>query len=88
MQKLKLALASLALISSDVMAEEPVDLDMVGKIMDEGFNRSHVMETVYHLTDVIVAGTLDVDVARLVAPHHDHVHAREDRAGRVRTVGR
>ena len=34
-------------------AEEPLDYDMIGKIMDEGLNRSHVMETVYHLTDVI-----------------------------------
>jgi hypothetical protein len=34
-------------------AEEPVDYEMIGKIMDEGFNRSQVMETVLHLTDVI-----------------------------------
>ena len=32
---------------------EPVDYDMVNKIMDEGFNRSHVMDTLTYLTDVI-----------------------------------
>ena len=34
-------------------AEEPVDYEMIGKIMDEGFNRSQGMETVLHLTDGI-----------------------------------
>jgi hypothetical protein len=34
-------------------AEEPVDLDMVSRIRDEGLNRSKVMETAAHLTDRI-----------------------------------
>lgn len=34
-------------------AEEPVDLDMVNKIRDEGFNRSEVMESLRVLTDEI-----------------------------------
>jgi hypothetical protein len=40
-------------IVSAAHAEEPVDHETIGKIMDEGFNRSQVMETVLHLTDVI-----------------------------------
>ncbi|HYG63627.1 MAG TPA: peptidase, partial [Thermoanaerobaculia bacterium] len=32
---------------------EPVDLQMVSRIRDEGLHRSKVMETVEHLTDVI-----------------------------------
>ena len=35
------------------LAEEPVDLEMVSRIRDEGFRRSQVMETVRHLTDEI-----------------------------------
>jgi carboxypeptidase Q len=34
-------------------AEEPVDLDMVNRIRDEGLNRSKVMETAAYLTDRI-----------------------------------
>ena len=34
-------------------AEEPVDLEMVGRIRDEGLNRSQVMETAAHLTERI-----------------------------------
>ena len=36
-----------------VWAEEPVDLDMVNKIRDEGFNRSEVMESLRVLSDEI-----------------------------------
>jgi carboxypeptidase Q len=38
---------------ASVCAEEPVDLDMVTKIRDEGFNRSEVMESLRVLTDEI-----------------------------------
>jgi len=34
-------------------AEEPVDLETLSRIRNEGFRHSHVMETVHHLTDVI-----------------------------------
>jgi hypothetical protein len=34
-------------------AEEPVDLAMMTRIRDEGFRRSQVMDTLFHLTDVI-----------------------------------
>jgi hypothetical protein len=38
---------------TSVLADEPVDLDMVNKIRDEGFNRSEVMESLRVLTDEI-----------------------------------
>ena len=34
-------------------AQEPVDLSMMTRIRDEGLHRSQVMDTLYHLTDVI-----------------------------------
>jgi carboxypeptidase Q len=34
-------------------AEEPVDYSMMTRIRDEGLHRSQVMDTLYHLTDVI-----------------------------------
>ncbi len=34
-------------------AQEPVDLDMVNRIRDEGFNHSHVMDTLGYMTDII-----------------------------------
>lgn len=34
-------------------AEEPVDLDIVNLIRDEGFHRSEIMDTIKHITDVI-----------------------------------
>ena len=47
-------LAALAAVSTTTsFAEEPLDYEMIGKIMDEGFRRSQVMDTLYHLTDVI-----------------------------------
>ncbi len=48
-------LLALVLLISPVLAlaEEPVDLEMVSRIRDEGFRRSQVMETVRHLTDEI-----------------------------------
>lgn len=48
------ALAATALLwSIPVSAEEPVDLAMVTRIREEGLQRSQVMETVRHLTDVL-----------------------------------
>lgn len=38
---------------SQKSAEEPVDLDMVTRIREEGLRHSQVMETVRHLTDVL-----------------------------------
>jgi hypothetical protein len=35
------------------LAEEPVDLEMVSRIRDEGFRRSQVMETARHISDEI-----------------------------------
>jgi hypothetical protein len=52
MRKLMLVLLAATAVSSS-FADEPVDYDMIGKIMDESFNRSQVMDTLYHLTDVI-----------------------------------
>jgi hypothetical protein len=45
--------AALLLSSGLALSEEPVDLDMVNKIRDEGFNRSEVMESLRMLTDEI-----------------------------------
>ncbi|HLT29743.1 MAG TPA: hypothetical protein VK013_06855, partial [Myxococcaceae bacterium] len=41
--------------SGVVMAQEPVDLDMVSKIRQEAFHRSQVMDTFSHLTENIGA---------------------------------
>ena len=41
------------LLVTSSWAEEPVDLDMVNKIRDEGFNRSEVMESLSVLADEI-----------------------------------
>ncbi len=38
--------------AAQVQSQEPVDLDAIYKIKDEGFHRSKVMETVSYLTDV------------------------------------
>lgn len=46
-------LAAAALFALPLSAQEPVDLAMVTRIREEGFQRSQVMETVRHLTDVI-----------------------------------
>jgi carboxypeptidase Q len=45
--------ASLLLAPAALPAAEPVDLDMVNRIRDEGFHRSRVMDLVGQLTDVI-----------------------------------
>jgi len=47
-----LCLVSFLAVTS-IWAEEPVDLDMVNKIRDEGFNRSEVMESLRVLSDEI-----------------------------------
>jgi hypothetical protein len=47
-----LALACLFAINPAI-AEEPIDWDAVNRIRDEGFNRSQVMDTLEHMTDVI-----------------------------------
>jgi hypothetical protein len=41
------------LLSSALSAAEPVDLEMMSRIRDEGLNRSQVMDHIFHLTDVI-----------------------------------
>ncbi|MCH8127600.1 M20/M25/M40 family metallo-hydrolase [candidate division KSB1 bacterium] len=41
------------LISSPLVSQEKVDLDIVERIKEEGFNRSQVMDYAWHLTDVI-----------------------------------
>jgi hypothetical protein len=43
----------LALAALPVSAEEPVDLSMMTRIRDEGLHHSQVMDTLFHLTDVI-----------------------------------
>ncbi len=51
--KRTLVLAVLALSALPLRAEEPVDLSMMTRIRDEGLHNSQVMETLFHLTDVI-----------------------------------
>jgi carboxypeptidase Q len=46
-------LAVLALSALPLRAEEPVDLSMMTRIRDEGLHHSQVMDTLFHLTDVI-----------------------------------
>jgi carboxypeptidase Q len=46
-------LVVLQIAIATAVAAEPVDLDLVTKIRDEGFRRSQVMEIAWHLTDVI-----------------------------------
>ncbi|HSS48381.1 MAG TPA: M20/M25/M40 family metallo-hydrolase [Thermoanaerobaculia bacterium] len=43
----------LALFLLPLWAEEPVDLGMINRIREEGFHRSQVMDTAFHLTDVL-----------------------------------
>jgi carboxypeptidase Q len=42
-------------LATVVSAAEPVDLELVTRIRDEGFRRSQVMDIAWHLTDVIGA---------------------------------
>jgi carboxypeptidase Q len=51
--KRTLVLAVLALSALPLRAEEPVDLSMMSRIRDEGLHHSQVMDTLFHLTDVI-----------------------------------
>jgi len=43
----------LVLFLLPLSAEEPVDLGMINRIRDEGFHHSQVMDTAFHLTDVL-----------------------------------
>lgn len=45
--------AILVLAAASVAAQEPVDLDVVGRIREEGFQRSQVMELAWQMTDVL-----------------------------------
>jgi len=50
---LSVILQLLVLFLFPLWAEEPVDLGMINRIRDEGFHRSQVMDTAFHLTDVL-----------------------------------
>ena len=54
-RKVTLSVISLLLVLFllPLWAEEPVDLGMINRIRDEGFHRSQVMDTAFHLTDVL-----------------------------------
>ncbi|HYU31864.1 MAG TPA: M20/M25/M40 family metallo-hydrolase [Thermoanaerobaculia bacterium] len=49
----RLLIAALLVSPILALAEEPVDLEMVSRIRDEGFRHSQVLETVRHLTEEI-----------------------------------
>ncbi len=53
----RIPLVALALLSAllpvALVAKEPIDWEMVNRIRDEGFERSQVMDTLSHLTDII-----------------------------------
>lgn len=51
--KRTLVLALLVAAALPLGAEEPLDLSMMTRIRDEGLHHSEVMETLFHLTDVI-----------------------------------
>ena len=54
MKRMMLAAAAvLATAAGAFGADEPVDLDVISKIRDEGFNRSEVMDILAHLSDRI-----------------------------------
>jgi hypothetical protein len=54
MRKIYSAFVLFLFLSSPTYAQqEPVDLQMIEKIKDEGLNRSQVMKTAFYLTDVI-----------------------------------
>ncbi|MEX0300451.1 MAG: M20/M25/M40 family metallo-hydrolase [Kordiimonas sp.] len=53
MKYLLRSVAAAAMFSFSAQGAENVDLDIVNKIRDEGFNHSKVMETLKHLTDDI-----------------------------------
>jgi carboxypeptidase Q len=50
---LAIPLALVLIPQAPARAEEAVDLSMMTRIRDEGFRRSQVMDTLFHLTDVI-----------------------------------
>ena len=52
MKPISLVLAVFLLPVSSVSAQEVIHWDVVQKIMDEGFNNSHIMEDASYLTDV------------------------------------
>lgn len=41
-----------AFLSFSALAQEKIDMNMIGRIKDEGMNRSKVMDIAFHLTDV------------------------------------
>lgn len=53
MRRFSLVFVAQLLLATLVSATEPVDLDLVTRIRDEGFRRSQVMDFAWHLTDVI-----------------------------------
>src|SRR4051794_7350727 len=50
---LSVILQLLVLFLFPLWAEQPVDLGMINRIRDEGFHRSQVMDTAFHLTEVL-----------------------------------
>ena len=52
-QPIRVFILLLALSPPAARAEEPVDLAMMTRIRDEGLHHSQVMDTLFHLTDVI-----------------------------------
>jgi len=53
MKKILKSALALTIVAFSLEAAEPVDLAIITKIRDEGFNRSEVMNTLQHLTDTI-----------------------------------
>ena len=50
---ISLSLLALSISTSSALGNEPVDLDVVTRIRDEGFHRSQVMDIALYLTDTI-----------------------------------
>ena len=53
MRRTLLPVLILLVLAPSLLTAEPVDLSMMTRIRDEGFRRSQVMDTLFHLTDVI-----------------------------------
>jgi carboxypeptidase Q len=53
MRRELLSIAVASVVAGSATAQEPVDLEVIGKIREEGFQRSQVMDIVWHMTDLL-----------------------------------
>ena len=51
--KSRMILVAVVLVASTGVAEEPVDLDAITRIRDQGFHHSQVMDLAWHVTEAV-----------------------------------